>query len=52
MDARDIRRALAAVAHELNRAPRDWQRLSAREHLVRAMQAGDRALTGRWAVTT
>jgi hypothetical protein len=41
-----LHRALALVAHELNRAPAEWLGAPSREHLVRALEAGDRALTG------
>jgi hypothetical protein len=38
-DAREIRRALAAVAREMNEQPQDWQRLSREEHLALALEA-------------
>lgn len=46
MDASDIRRALRLVAHEMNHAPSNWQRVSSREHLAFAVKAEDRALVG------
>lgn len=46
MDARDLRRALRLVAHELNRAPSDWLTTPARDHLALALTAADKALAG------
>jgi hypothetical protein len=38
-DAREIRRALGAVAREMNEPPQDWQRLSGEQHLALALEA-------------
>jgi hypothetical protein len=39
MDARELRHALAAIAHVMNQQVQDWQRLGEDEHLAAAQRA-------------